>query len=73
MRIDSVNNNMNIGMQTRMAQGMDAASRNIQNQIQAKQQVQKKSQNGQSTGFSEASMTALISADSSMKIRKILM
>lgn len=133
MRIDSVNNNMNMGMQTRMAQGMDAASKNIQNQIQAKQQelqklsenedmsledkmkkrqeiqqeisdlnmqlrqhqieqrkeqqqskgssmddmlggkqqVQKKSQNGQSTGFSQASMTALISADSSMKQAKV--
>lgn len=38
MRIDSVNNNMNMGMQTRMAQGMDAATKSIQNQIQAKQQ-----------------------------------
>lgn len=36
-----------------------------------KQQTQKKSQNGQSTGFSQASMTALISADSSMKQAKV--
>lgn len=36
-----------------------------------KQQAQKKSQNGQSTGFSQASMTALISADSSMKQAKV--
>jgi len=129
MRIDSVNNNMNMGMQTRMAQGMDAATKSIQNQIQAKQQelqklsenedmspedrmkkrqqiqqeisdlnmqlrqrqidqrrqqqqskgssmddilggkqqAQKKSQSGQSAGLSQASMKAMISADSSMK------
>lgn len=129
MRIDNVNNNMNMGMQTRMAQGMDAASKNIQNQIQAKQQelqklsenedmsledkmkkrqeiqqeisdlnmqlrqhqieqrreqqqskgssmddmlggkhkVQKKPQNRQNAGLSQASMKAMISADSSMK------
>ena len=139
MRIDSVNNNMNnansvrMGMQTRMTQGMDSYSKNIQNQIQAKQQelqklsesedmsledkmkkrqeiqqeisdlniqlrqhqieqrreqqqskgssmddmlggkqqAQKKSQNGQSAGLSQASMTALISADSSMKQAKV--
>ncbi|MEY8391529.1 hypothetical protein D3Z36_07445 [Lachnospiraceae bacterium] len=129
MRIDSVSNNMNMGMQTRMAQGMDATSKNIQNQIQAKQQelqklsenedksledkmkkrqeiqkeisdlnmqlrqhqieqrreqqqnkgasmddmlggkqqARKSPQNGQSTGLSQASTKAMISADSSMK------
>lgn len=135
MRIDRASNNRNngnsvpMGMQTRMAQGMDATSKNIQNQIQAKQQelqrlsededmsledkmkkrqeiqqeisnlnmqlrkhqieqrreqqqskgssmdhilggkqqAQKKSQNGQSAGLSQASMEAMISADSSMK------
>lgn len=43
MRIDSTNNMNNantvrMGMQARMGQGMDAASKNIQNQIQTKQQ-----------------------------------
>lgn len=133
MRIDSANNNMNMGIQTRMTQGMDSYSKNIQNQIQAKQQelqklsengdmsledkmkkrqeiqqeisdlnmqlrqhqieqrreqqqskgssmddmlggkqqAQKKSQNGQSAGLSQASMTALISADTSMKQAKV--
>ena len=145
MRIDSVNNNMNnansvrMGMQTRMTQGMDSYSKNIQNQIQAKQQelqklsesedmsledkmkkrqeiqqeisdlniqlrqhqieqrreqrqskgssmddmlggkqqAQKKSQNGHEHNspkvslLSQASMTALISADSSMKQAKV--
>lgn len=52
MRIDSVNNNMNnangvrMGMQTQMTQGMDSYSKNIQNQIQTKQQeLQKLSEN----------------------------
>lgn len=129
MRIDSVNNNMNMGMQIHIVQGMDAKAKNIQNQIQAKQQefqklsengdmsledkmkrrqeiqqeisdlnmqlrqhqieqrreqqqskgpscddmlggkqqMRKKSQNGQSAGLSQASMKAMISADSSMK------
>lgn len=129
MRIDSVNNNMNnangvcMGMQTRMTQGMDSYSKNIQNQIQTKQQelqklsenedmsledkmkkrqeiqqeisdlniqlrqhqieqrreqqAQKKSQNGHERNspkvslLSQASMTALISADSSMKQAKV--
>lgn len=36
-----------------------------------KQQAQKKSQNGQSAGLSQTSMTALISADTSMKQAKV--
>lgn len=128
MRIESVST-MNMGMKPGMTQGMDATSKNIQSQIQnkqqelqklseneemsleekmkkrqqvqqeiadlnmqlrqhqieqrkeqqqsngssmddmlgGKQQVRKGSQNGQSTGLSQTSMKAMISADSSMK------
>lgn len=46
MKIDGMNNNINMGMQTRAVQGMDATSKSIRNQIQAKQQeLQRLSEN----------------------------